>query len=260
MKHRIIAILLSCTLCIALVACSEDNSQKEKSDSKTVTEFQEILTKEDVQKMIDDSNSNLKKEILSETTAAINSKFKSLKLTDADKNELRQSILESLESTINAAGTTVVQQQPDQYITNVTEQYITDASESNDPPQIEDGTPIPISFDLPYTFTHMIDDQYQSVFTFVIDQAEFYAYNHQNEPYREISYPYEIRYKISGTLTRNNEDIQAMFINPPFTLIFEPYGSPMLLGQMHIDYKNNTFCCDSSLTVNLIPDRIVIKE
>lgn len=258
MKSKIVSTLLVSIICLSLVACSSKEEQSSKSDPAPAVTQQEFLTREDVQKMIDDSNSDLKKEILSETTDTINSKLGSLKLSEADKQELTSSILSSIEKTFNTAGTTIVQQEPDQYITNVTEQYITDIPESDVPPQIKDGTPIPISFDLPYTFTYTLSDQ--SVFTFVINQAEFYVYNHQNEPYREISYPYEIRYTISGTLTKDNEDIEAMFFEPPFTLIFEPYGSPMSLGQMHVDYKNSTFICESTLTVNLIPDTIEIKE
>lgn len=257
MKKKFLSAILMFTICTTFTACSSS----EESDSKKSS----TLTKAEVQQMIDDNNESLKEELLSEITPIIESKLKNVKISTAEKEELRRAIVTSLESTIDKNnGSTIVQKEPDQYITNVTEEYITNVTEetpddSNNnaalptSPAIEDGLEIPISFELPYNYV------WEDKLTFTIEAATFQAYNHKNEPYREIPYPYEIRYNVSGSIINHTPDVSyGMSGISLFT--FEPYGTEMLGPNMNIDYDNNTFTYTGTVTVNIVPDNIGINE
>ncbi len=256
MKKKNLATLLIFTICITFTACS---SSKEPESQKSAS-----LTKDEVQQMIDNNNDSLKSELLSETASIIDAKIKDIKISNAEKEDLKQAIIASIESNFDQnKGTTIIRQEPDQYITNVTEEYITNGNEeptnnsetdSPVPPLIEDGLEIPLSFELPYNYV------FEDELTFTIETATFQAYNHENEPYREIPYPYEIKYDVTGSIINHNPNSYLGTSGSLIPFSFEPYGTIINSSGMKIDYENNTFTYTGSITVNIIPDSIGLNE
>lgn len=265
MKKKIVAILLAlsmigCTLC----GC-------------TSSEQTDHLSMEDVDKRIEqaiaDNNETFQSELLKKVDEQIQTKFGEIdKLTDAEKEELYNSIMASVKEELknnkstetvktevvrqpitekkyyNTYTTVVAPEQKPSEETKPSDEQKPSESKPEEYPKIEDGTIIAVANDLPYTFT------YDKNLSFTVTNISVKAYNHESEPYQEIEYPYELRVEISGTYDSSDEiEIHKTIFG---YVVLDPHGSSFKMNEGYRDSENHTFSSSTTIPVRMLPDSV----
>lgn len=294
MKKKALVILL-CASALSLTGCGK--SDKTESRTMTDKEVSAAIESA-VNKNNETLKSEIEKELLSKVNKTIDEKLETATaLTTEEKNALKESIMVSLENDIipqiEAAKNQETSQQivrnvteeyPTYYtseeyitneypsneyitneyteeITNVTEehnQYITNEVVDNKPPQIEDGTAIPFTFELPYTYTDENGVQCR------IDTIELTAWNYEeNTPYAGSSYAYKIKVHAIGVFILPDdyeENTPTKLVAPSF--IMQPYDTKITGGTMGIngtpDITEREFEYNVSMATNMVPEQITI--
>lgn len=276
MKKKIVSLLLATTLLAGIVCGCSSTTEENSNQTSEQLSMDEIDAH--IQSAIQDNNKALETDILAKVDKQIQTKFNEVdSLSNKEKEELRNSIMASvrdeLKSNKSAEATTVIKsetvKQPiTEQVSNTYNSYTTVTSSGNNtqgeekPPKIEDGTVIPVTNSLPYTF------DYDKYFTYTVNEISVIAYNHETEPYREIEYPYELRISISGTFQDNTPapgENEALSPGVPVTHIFgkltlNPYGSEFNTPYVGGNVEDNTFSVSTTLTVNQLPNEVTFTE
>lgn len=254
MKNRLTAVVLVCAM-TALTGCSSGLTEREV-DKK-------------IESAIKENNKQLREDILSDLDSPIQAKLDEQdKLTDDEKETLKSEIMQSVDerllskSSNNTASvksalpqTKVVEKQKiivesptNKYYTNVTNIE----QSTSEPEKVIDGTPIPVEKGEFAMCTS------SSRTTYTIETITASIYNHDNEPYREIKYPYEIHVSVTGTY-RNYEQSDSQYPTADSVLILQPYGTSLGMWNEVLNEDDHTFTANYQTTLNLVPDKILLK-
>lgn len=254
MKNRLTAVVLVCAM-TALTGCSSGLTESEV-DKK-------------IESAIKENNKQLREDILSDLDSHIQAKLDEQdKLTDDEKETLKSEIMQSVDerllskSSNNTASvksalpqTKVVEKQKiivesptNKYYTNVTNIE----QSTSEPEKVIDGTPIPIEKGEFAACT------LSGRTTYTIETITASIYNHDNEPYREIKYPYEIHVSVTGTY-RNYEQSDSQYPTTDNVLVLQPYGTTLGMWNEVMNEDDHTFTANYQTTLNIVPDKIIIK-
>lgn len=194
-------------LAVSLTGCAAQQDQRGMTDD----EIREAIKQGDEQTAA---------QMRSEMDSAIDKALAGYKMSDADKQALRESILSEVDGKIAAANNGgvvnryvteqhVTQKPADQYVTNVTNEYPTYITEpSAKLPRIEEGTPIQISLTGPAKATDSHGCTYE------ITSLTATAYNFAADtPYAGGGYAYRITVK--ATVTYIPYYMQPGFVRDP---------------------------------------------
>lgn len=263
MRKKLISALLVCVM-IGATGCSSGMTESEV-DKK-------------IESAIEKNNKQLKNDIMDDLDEQIQAKIDEQdKLTDDEKNALKSEIMQSVGEKLSnvstqqvnvqtgkkaelteSTATKVVEKQKIIQNTPVNKNYtnVTNITKieqtSNEPEKVVDGTPIAVEMSAPVVCT-----QYNRT-TYIINTITATIYNHDNEPYREIKYPYEIHISITGTY-RKYQPADADYSTEDNVLIMEPYSTPLGMWNEVLDEDTHTFTADYQTTLNIVPDKIIAK-
>lgn len=258
MKRKLI-LALSVLSMTSLIGCSTANQSSSLTDSDV---------KKIVEKAIDENNVELKNTILKEVNDSIETEISSLKsLTAKDQEMLKSSIMKSVNQTIASIGknTEVVKQPVSNYytteenITNVTEEHSTTIVKPDEPQKIEDGAPIKLTNEFPYTY---VVDEYTTV---VISEATFTVSNSTFDPYT-TDHPYVLNYTIKAKAyfdmppTLEGEDVgtHECFLRLP--AVFNPNGKKQYLAAISVNSSVSDIDISSSMLLYSIPETITLIQ
>ena len=274
MKKKIVALLFATTLLAGIVCgCS---STTEETSNQTSEQISMNEIDDHIQDAIQDNNKALETDILAKVDKQIQTKFNEVNnLSDQEKEELRNSIMASVREELKGNKSTetktivkseTIRQPITEQVSNTYNSYTTVTSsgvstQSNDKwPKITDGTVIPVTNSLPYTF------DYNQYLSYTVNEISVTAYNHENEPYREIEYPYELRIVISGTFQNKTpapgeNEPTLLLPNHIFgELTLNPYSSKFSTSSVDRNEADNTFSVSTTFTVNQLPSEITFIE
>lgn len=274
MKKKIVSLLFATTLLTGIVCgCS---SPTEETSNQTSEQLSMNEIDEHIQDAIQDNNKALETDILAKVDKQIQTKFNEVNnLSDQEKEELRNSIMASVREELKGNKSTetktivkseTVKQPITEQVSNTYNSYTTVTSSGDNTqkdeksPKIEDGTVIPVTNSLPYTF------DYDEYLTYTVNEISVVAYNHENEPYREIEYPYELRITINGTFqdktpTPGENEPTHLLPNHIFgELTLNPYGSNFRTSYVDRNEADNSFSVSTTLTVNQLPSEVTFTE
>lgn len=255
--------------CIALAASLAGCAAQQDQRGMTDDEIREAIKQGDEQTAA---------QIRSEMDSAIDKALAGYKLSDAEKQSLRESILSEVDGKIAAANNggvvnryvteqQVTQKPADEYVTNVsnvTNEYPTYITEQSAKlPRIDDGTPIQISLASPAKATDSDGCTYE------ITSLTATAYNFAPDtPYAGGGYAYSITIKATvayipyymqpGYVRDPNEGVMQHTLRlQPFELTLSPYdvvidnGSS---GAKHLDETTIEFT--QTINTNMLPEKI----
>lgn len=255
--------------CIALAASLAGCAAQQDQRGMTDDEIREAIKQGDEQTAA---------QIRSEMDSAIDKALASYKMSDAEKQSLRESILSEVDGKIAAANNGgvvnryvteqhVTQKPADEYVTNVsnvTNEYPTYITEQSAKlPRIDDGTPIQISLTSPAKATD------KDGCTYEITSLTATAYNFAPDtPYAGGGYAYSITVKATVTYipyymqpgyVHDPNGGVAMHSMPPraLELTLSPYdvvvdnGSS---GSTHLD--DTTIEFTETINTNMLPEKI----
>lgn len=231
------------------------------------------LTESEVDKKIEsaikENNKQLRNDILSDLDSHIQAKLDGQdKLTDDEKETLKMEIMQSLDeklSSVSANNTasvksaspqTKVVEKQERIIESPINKYYTSVTNieqsTSEPEKVIDGTPIPIEKGEFTTCT------LSGSTTFTIETITASIYNHDNEPYREIKYPYEIHVSVTGTY-RDYEQSDSQYPTTDSVLVLQPYGTSLGMWNEVLNEDDHTFTANYQTTLNLVPNKIILK-
>ena len=252
--------------CIALAASLAGCAAQQDQRGMTDDEIREAIKQGDEQTAA---------QIRSETDSAIDKALAGYKMSDAEKQSLRESILREVDgkiAAINGGGVVnryvteqnVTQKPADQYVTNVTNEYPTYITEQSAKlPRIEDGTPVQISLASPAKATDSDGCTYE------ITSMTATAYNFAPDtPYAGGGYAYRITvkamvtyipyYEQPGYVRDPNEGVmQHAMRMKPFDLTLSPYDVMIdngNSGSTHLDERTIEFT--QTVNTNMLPEKI----
>lgn len=254
MKNRLTAVVLVCAM-TALTGCSSGLTESEV-DKK-------------IESAIKENNKQLRDDILRDLDSHIQAKLDEQdKLTDDEKETLKTEIMQSVDeklssvSTNNTASvksvshqTKVVEKRERIVETPINNHYtnVTKIEQStSEPEKVIDGTPIPIEKGEFAACT------LSGSTTYTIETITASIYNHDNEPYREIKYPYEIHVSVTGTY-RDYEQSDSQYPTTDSILVLQPYGTSLGMWNEIMNEDDHTFTANYQTTLNLVPDKILLK-
>lgn len=254
MKNRLTAVVLVCAM-TALTGCSSGLTESEV-DKK-------------IESAIKENNKQLREDILSDLDSHIQAKLDEQdKLTDDEKETLKAEIMQSVDeklSSVSASNTAsvksashqtkVVEKQKRIVESPINKYYanVTNIEHSTyEPEKVIDGTPIPIEKGEFTTCT------LSGHTTYTIETITASIYNHDNEPYREIKYPYEIHVSVTGTY-RNYEQSDSQYPTTDNVLVLQPYGTTLGMWNEVMNEDDHTFTANYQTTLNIVPDKIIVK-
>lgn len=255
--------------CIALAASLAGCAAQQDQRGMTDDEIREAIKQGDEQTAA---------QIRSEMDSAIDKALASYKMSDAEKQSLRESILSEVDGKIAAANNGgvvnryvteqhVTQKPADEYVTNVTNvtnEYPTCITEQSAKlPRIDDGTPIQVSLASPAKATD------KDGCTYEITSLTATAYNFAPDtPYAGGGYAYRITVK--ATVTYIPYYMQPGYVHDPnetasmhpmpsraLELTLSPYdivvdnGSS---GSTHLDETTMEFT--QTINTNMLPEKI----
>lgn len=256
--------------CIALAASLAGCAAQQDQRGMTDDEIREAIKQGDEQTAA---------QIRSEMDSAIDKALAGYKMSDAEKQSLRESILSEVDGKIAAANNSggvvnryvteqhVTQKPADEYVTNVTNvtneypTYITEQSAKL--PRIDDGTPIQISLASPAKATD------KDGCTYEITSLTATAYNFAPDtPYAGGGYAYRITVKATvtyipyymqpGYVRDPNEGVMQHTLQlQPFELTLSPYDVVVdngNSGAKHIDETTIEFT--QTINTNMLPEKI----
>lgn len=252
--------------CIALAASLAGCAAQQDQRGMTDDEIREAIKQGDEQTTA---------QIRSEMDSAIDKALAGYKMSDAEKQSLRESILREVDgkiAAINGGGVVnryvteqqVTQKPADQYVTNVTNEYPTYITEQGAKlPRIEDGTPVQISLASPAKATDSDGCTYE------ITSMTATAYNFAPDtPYAGGGYAYRITVKATvtyipyyeqpGYVRDPNEGVmQHAMRMKPFDLTLSPYDVMIdngNSGSTHLDERTIEFT--QTVNTNMLPEKI----
>lgn len=252
--------------CIALAASLAGCAAQQDQRGMTDDEIREAIKQGDEQTAA---------QIRGEMDSAIDKALAGYKLSDAEKQSLRESILSEVDGKIAAANNgdvvnryvteqRITQKPADQYVTNVTNEYPTYITEQSAKlPRIDDGTPIQISLASPAKATD------KDGCTYEITSLTATAYNFAPDtPYAGGGYAYRITVKATvtyipyymqpGYVRDPNEDVMQHTLQlQPFELTLSPYDVVVdngNSGAKHIDETTIEFT--QTINTNMLPEKI----
>lgn len=254
MKNRLTAVVLVCAM-TALTGCSSGLTESEV-DKK-------------IESAIKENNKQLREDILSDLDSHIQAKLDEQdKLTDDEKETLKSEIMQSVDERLlskssnntasvkSALPQTKVVEKQERIVESPTNKYYTNVTNiehsTSEPEKVIDGTPIPVEKGEFTTCT------LSGHTTYTIETITASIYNHDSEPYREIKYPYEIHVSITGTY-RNYEQSDSQYPTIDSVLILQPYGTSLGMWNEVLNEDNHTFTANYQTTLNLVPDKILLK-
>lgn len=255
--------------CIALAASLAGCAAQQDQRGMTDDEIREAIKQGDEQTAA---------QIRSEMDSAIDKALAGYKLSDAEKQSLRESILSEVDGKIAAANNGgvvnryvteqhVTQKPADEYVTNVssvTNEYPTYITEQSAKlPRIDDGTPIQISLASPAKATD------KDGCTYEITSLTATAYNFAPDtPYAGGGYAYRITakatvtyipyYEQPGYVRDPNEGVMRHPMPPrALELTLSPYDvaiSNGISGSTYLDEKTIEFT--ETINTNMLPEKI----
>lgn len=254
MKNRLMALVLVCAM-TALTGCSSGLTESEV-DKK-------------IESAIKENNKQLREDILSDLDSHIQAKLDEQdKLTDDEKETLKSEIMQPVDERLlskssnntasvkSALPQTKVVEKQERIVESPTNKYYTNVTNiehsTSEPEKVIDGTPIPVEKGEFTTCT------LSGHTTYTIETITASIYNHDSEPYREIKYPYEIHVSITGTY-RNYEQSDSQYPTIDSVLILQPYGTSLGMWNEVLNEDNHTFTANYQTTLNLVPDKILLK-
>lgn len=252
--------------CIALAASLAGCAAQQDQRGMTDDEIREAIKQGDEQTAT---------QIRSEMDSAIDKALAGYKMSDAEKQSLRESILSEVDGKIAAANNggvvnryvteqRITQKPADQYVTNVTNEYPTYITEpSAKLPRIDDGTPIQISLASPAKATD------KDGCTYEIASLTATAYNFAPDtPYAGGGYAYRITVK--ATVTYIPYYMQPGYVHDPnetaamhpmpsraLELTLSPYDVAPdngISGSTHLDERTIEFT--ETFSSNMLPEKI----
>lgn len=250
--------------CIALAASLAGCAAQQDQRGMTDDEIREAIKQGDEQTAA---------QIRSEMDSAIDKALAGYKLSDAEKQSLRESILSEVDGKIAAANNGggvvnryvteqhVTQKPADEYVTNEYPTYITEQSAKL--PRIDDGTPIQISLASPAKATD------KDGCTYEITSLTATAYNFAPDtPYAGGGYAYRIDVKATvayvpyymqpGYNREPNEPVAQHTLRlQPFELTLSPYDVVLdngSSGAKHLDETTIDFT--QTINTNMLPEKI----
>lgn len=252
--------------CIALAASLAGCAAQQDQRGMTDDEIREAIKQGDEQTAA---------QIRGEMDSAIDKALAGYKMSDAEKQALRESILSEVNgkiAAINGGGVVnryvtdqnVTQKPADQYVTNVTNEYPTYITEQSAKlPRIEDGTPVQISLASPAKATDSDGCTYE------ITSLTATAYNFAPDtPYAGGGYAYRITVKAmvtyipyyeqpgynrdpNGSVMQHGMPLQA------FNLTLSPYDvtpDTVISGATSLDATTHEFT--ETFSSNMLPEKI----
>lgn len=256
--------------CIALAASLAGCAAQQDQRGMTDDEIREAIKQGDEQTAA---------QIRSEMDSAIDKALAGYKMSDADKQALRESILSEVDGKIAAANNGggvvnryvteqhVTQKPADEYVTNVsnvTNEYPTYITEQSAKlPRIDDGTPIQVSLASPAKATD------KDGCTYEITSLTATAYNFAADtPYAGGGYAYRITVKAMvtyipyymqpGYVRDPNEGVSVHPIpSRALELTLSPYDVAInngISGSMYLDEKTIEFT--ETINTNMLPEKI----
>lgn len=254
MKNRLTAVVLVCAM-TALTGCSSGLTESEV-DKK-------------IESAIKENNKQLRDDVLRDLDSHIQAKLdEQYKLTDDEKETLKTEIMQSVDERLlskssnntasvkSASPQTKVVEKQERIVESPINKYYTNVTNiehsTSEPEKVIDGTPIPIEKGEFTTCT------LSGSTTYTIETITASIYNHDSEPYREIKYPYEIHVSITGTY-RNYEQSDSQYPTIDSVLILQPYGTSLGMWNEVLNEDNHTFTANYQTTLNLVPDKILLK-
>lgn len=256
--------------CIALAASLAGCAAQQDQRGMTDDEIREAIKQGDEQTAA---------QIRSEMDSAIDKALAGYKLSDAEKQSLRESILSEVDGKIAAANNNggvvnryvteqqVTQKQADEYVTNVsnvTNEYPTYITEQSAKlPRIDDGTPIQISLASPAKATD------KDGCTYEITSLTATAYNFAPDtPYAGGGYAYRITVKATVTYIPYYEQPgyvrdpnEGVMVHPiplrALELTLSPYDVAInngTSGSTYIDETTIEFT--ETVNTNMLPEKI----
>lgn len=252
--------------CIALAASLAGCAAQQEQRGMTDDEIKEAIKQGDEQTAA---------QMRSEMDSAIDKALADYKMSDADKQSLRESILSEVDgkiAAINGGGVVnryvteqnVTQKPADQYVTNVTNEYPTYITEQSAKlPRIDDGTPIQISLASPAKATD------KDGCTYEITSLTATAYNFAPDtPYAGGGYAYRITVKATATYIPYYE--QPGYVRDPhgdvmvhptpsraLELTLSPYDvtpDNEVSGSTYLDKRTMEFT--QTVNTNMLPEKI----
>lgn len=254
MKNRLTAVVLVCAM-TALTGCSSGLTESEV-DKK-------------IESAIKENNKQLRDDILIDLDSHIQAKLDEQdKLTDDEKETLKTEIMQSVDEKLSSVSanntasvksvshqTKVVEKRERIVETPINNHYtnVTKIEQStSEPEKVIDGTPIPIEKGEFAACT------LSGSTTYTIETITASIYNHDNEPYREIKYPYEIHVSVTGTY-RDYEQSDSQYPTTDSILVLQPYGTSLGMWNEIMNEDDHTFTANYQTTLNLVPDKILLK-
>jgi hypothetical protein len=254
MKNKLTAVVLVCAM-TALTGCSSGLTESEV-DKK-------------IESAIKENNKQLREDILSDLDSHIQAKLDEQdKLTDDEKETLKAEIMQSVDeklSSVSASNTasvksashqTKVVEKQKRIVESPINKYYTSVTNieqsTSEPEKVIDGTPIPVEKGEFAMCTS------SGRTTYTIETITASIYNHDNEPYREIKYPYEIHVSITGTY-RDCEQSDSQYPTTDNVLVLQPYGTTLGMWNEVMNEDDHTFTANYQTTLNLVPDKIILK-
>lgn len=252
--------------CIALAASLAGCAAQQDQRGMTDDEIREAIKQGDEQTAA---------QIRSEMDSAIDKALAGYKMSDAEKQALRESILSEVDgkiAAINGGGVVnryvteqnVTQKPADQYVTNVTNEYPTYITEQSAKlPRIDDGTPIQVSLASPAKATD------KDGCTYEITSLTATAYNFAPDtPYAGGGYAYSITVKATATYVPYYE--QPGYVRDPnesvpmhpmpsraLELTLSPYDVAVnngISGSTYLDETTIEFT--QTINTNMLPEKI----
>lgn len=241
----------------------------------TAQQDQRGMTDDEIREAIKQGDEQTAAQIRSEMDSAIDKALAGYKMSDADKQALRESILSEVDGKIAAANNggvvnryvteqNVTQKPADQYVTNVTNEYPTYITEQSAKlPRIDDGTPIQVSLASPAKATD------KDGCTYEITSLTATAYNFAADtPYAGGGYAYRITVKAMvtyipyymqpGYVRDPNEGVSVHPIpSRALELTLSPYDVAInngISGSMYLDEKTIEFT--QTVNTNMLPEKI----
>lgn len=258
--------------CIALAASLAGCAAQQDQRGMTDDEIREAIKQGDEQTAA---------QIRSEMDSAIDKALAGYKLSDAEKQSLRESILSEVDGKIAAANNGgvvnryvteqhVTQKPADEYVTNisnVTNEYPTYiAEQSAKLPRIDDGTPIQISLASPAKAT----DSHGCTYEIISLTATAYNFA-ADTPYAGGGYAYRITVKATATYipyyeqpgyNRDPNDRYPLYPTPSraFDLTLSPYDvapDNEISGSTYLDERTIEFT--QTVNTNMLPEKIAAE-
>lgn len=252
--------------CIALAASLAGCAAQQEQRGMTDDEIREAIKQGDEQTAA---------QMRSEMDSAIDKALAGYKMSDAEKQSLRESILREVDgkiAAINGGGVVnkyvteqqVTQKPTDQYVTNVTNEYPTYITEQGAKlPRIEEGTPIQVNLAGPAKATD------KDGCTYEITSMTATAYNFAPDtPYAGGGYAYRITVKATVTYIPyyeqpgynrdpNGSVMQHGMPSRVFELTLSPYDVAPDNGisvSTHLDERTIEFT--ETFSSNMLPEKI----